>query len=387
MPQGLSKRIKSLQFAFLSPDEIRRMSGAKIITADTYDDDGYPIEMGLMDLHLGVIEPNLRCRTCGGRVERVPRTLRDHRARDAGDPRRVREGDQAPAPVDVPRLRADAPRRAQPARRGRCRFGRPLPPAPRDPRIEGGARLPLLPRDPAPDRPRQADDVPRGLAQDHAEGGPRPPRADPGRGRPGPRPQPPVRPPGVDGPDRPARAAGPGPPVDHPRERRAQRGRSDAQARRRAADQPTAPREPRHGRSPARRRGPLGAPAVPRHDLLRQPDERHPARSAPLGPPAQDPRPAAQGKGRPVPLEPLGKAGQLLGAHGDQPRSVPFDQRGRRPGRGRAGPHRPARGDPAQPGGRQGARATRARAAGRRRRGSTAAASTTSSARTASGSR
>jgi DNA-directed RNA polymerase subunit A' len=70
--QGLSKRIKGLQFAFLSPDEIRRMSGVKIITADTYDDDGYPIEMGLMDLHLGVIEPNLRCRTCGGRVNECP---------------------------------------------------------------------------------------------------------------------------------------------------------------------------------------------------------------------------------------------------------------------------------------------------------------------------
>src|SRR5271170_6720525 len=72
MPQGLSKKIKSLQFAFLSPDEIRRMSAVKIITADTYDDDGYPIEMGLMDLHLGVIEPNLRCRTCGGRVNECP---------------------------------------------------------------------------------------------------------------------------------------------------------------------------------------------------------------------------------------------------------------------------------------------------------------------------
>lgn len=72
MPQGLSKKIRGLQFAFLSPDEIRRMSAVKIITADTYDDDGYPIEMGLMDLHLGVIEPNLRCRTCGGRVNECP---------------------------------------------------------------------------------------------------------------------------------------------------------------------------------------------------------------------------------------------------------------------------------------------------------------------------
>jgi len=72
MQQGLSKRIKSLQFAFLSPEEARRMSAVKIITADTYDDDGYPIDMGLMDLHLGVIEPNLRCRTCGGRVNDCP---------------------------------------------------------------------------------------------------------------------------------------------------------------------------------------------------------------------------------------------------------------------------------------------------------------------------
>jgi DNA-directed RNA polymerase subunit A' len=72
MATGLSKKIKALQFAFLSPDEVRRMSAVKIITADTYDDDGYPIEMGLMDLHLGVIEPNLRCRTCGGRVSECP---------------------------------------------------------------------------------------------------------------------------------------------------------------------------------------------------------------------------------------------------------------------------------------------------------------------------
>ena len=72
MAQGLTKRIKGLQFAFLSPDEIRRMNAVKVITADTYDDDGYPIEMGLMDLHLGVIEPNLRCRTCGGRVNECP---------------------------------------------------------------------------------------------------------------------------------------------------------------------------------------------------------------------------------------------------------------------------------------------------------------------------
>ncbi|TLZ56119.1 MAG: DNA-directed RNA polymerase subunit A' [Methanobacteriota archaeon] len=70
--RGVTKRIKAIRFALLSPDEIRRMSATKIITADTYDDDGFPIDMGLMDSHLGVIEPGLRCKTCGGKVDDCP---------------------------------------------------------------------------------------------------------------------------------------------------------------------------------------------------------------------------------------------------------------------------------------------------------------------------
>ncbi|MFQ6106522.1 MAG: DNA-directed RNA polymerase subunit A' [Thermoplasmata archaeon] len=70
--RGVSKRIKSIKFALLSPDEIRKMSATKVITADTYDDDGFPIDMGLMDSHLGVIEPGLRCKTCGGKVDDCP---------------------------------------------------------------------------------------------------------------------------------------------------------------------------------------------------------------------------------------------------------------------------------------------------------------------------
>ncbi len=70
--QGVYKKIKEIQFALLSPDEIRRMSAVKVITADTYDDDGFPLEMGLMDTHMGVIEPGLRCKTCGGRVDTCP---------------------------------------------------------------------------------------------------------------------------------------------------------------------------------------------------------------------------------------------------------------------------------------------------------------------------
>ena len=72
MTGGISKRIYKIQFALLSPEEIRKMSQVKVITADTYDDDGYPIERGLMDLHMGVIEPGLKCATCGGKVDECP---------------------------------------------------------------------------------------------------------------------------------------------------------------------------------------------------------------------------------------------------------------------------------------------------------------------------
>jgi len=64
----ITKKIGSISFSLLSPNEIRKMSATKVITADTYDDDGFPIAMGLMDPRLGVIEPGLRCKTCGLRV-------------------------------------------------------------------------------------------------------------------------------------------------------------------------------------------------------------------------------------------------------------------------------------------------------------------------------
>jgi DNA-directed RNA polymerase subunit A' len=49
----------------MDPEEYREMSATKVITADTYDDDGFPIDMGLMDPRLGVIDPGLECKTCG----------------------------------------------------------------------------------------------------------------------------------------------------------------------------------------------------------------------------------------------------------------------------------------------------------------------------------
>ena len=38
-----TKMIEKIKFGLLSPDEIRKMSAARIITADTYDEDGLPM--------------------------------------------------------------------------------------------------------------------------------------------------------------------------------------------------------------------------------------------------------------------------------------------------------------------------------------------------------
>jgi len=59
------KQIEKIRFGLMSPEIIRKLSVAKIMTADTYDDEGYPIESGLMNPRLGVIDPGLKCKTCG----------------------------------------------------------------------------------------------------------------------------------------------------------------------------------------------------------------------------------------------------------------------------------------------------------------------------------
>lgn len=69
---SIPKRVGAIKFGLLSPKEVRKMSVTAIITADTYDDDGYPIDMGLMDLRLGVIDPGLKCKTCGSRAGECP---------------------------------------------------------------------------------------------------------------------------------------------------------------------------------------------------------------------------------------------------------------------------------------------------------------------------
>ncbi len=65
----IRKQVKSLSFSLLSPELIKKISAAKIVTPELYDVDGYPVDGGLMDLRLGAIDPGVRCRTCGGRLK------------------------------------------------------------------------------------------------------------------------------------------------------------------------------------------------------------------------------------------------------------------------------------------------------------------------------
>jgi len=63
------KSISEIRFNLLSPEDIKKISVAKIVTPELYNIDGYPVDGGLMDLRLGAIDPGVRCRTCGGRLK------------------------------------------------------------------------------------------------------------------------------------------------------------------------------------------------------------------------------------------------------------------------------------------------------------------------------
>lgn len=54
-----------MKYSVFSPKEILKQSIVKVITPEIYDKYGFPVEGGLMDIRMGVIEPGLRCKTCG----------------------------------------------------------------------------------------------------------------------------------------------------------------------------------------------------------------------------------------------------------------------------------------------------------------------------------
>ena len=63
------KKVGSVSFALLNPKTIKKMASAKIVTPELYDKEGYPVDGGLLDVRLGVIDPGLRCKTCGSRLK------------------------------------------------------------------------------------------------------------------------------------------------------------------------------------------------------------------------------------------------------------------------------------------------------------------------------
>ncbi len=65
-------KVDSIKFEIMSPYMIKKMAAVKIEKPELYDPDGYPIDGGLMDLRLGVIDPGLRCKTCGGKMGTCP---------------------------------------------------------------------------------------------------------------------------------------------------------------------------------------------------------------------------------------------------------------------------------------------------------------------------
>lgn len=66
------KKVDKIEFGFMSPKAIKEMASAKIVTPELYDKEGYPVDGGLMDIRLGVIDPGLKCKTCGGKLKECP---------------------------------------------------------------------------------------------------------------------------------------------------------------------------------------------------------------------------------------------------------------------------------------------------------------------------
>src|SRR6266496_5034965 len=66
------KVLGGIKFSVWSPVEVRKFSVAEITAPETYDEDGMPVQGGLMDNRLGTLEPGQKCATCGNTSARCP---------------------------------------------------------------------------------------------------------------------------------------------------------------------------------------------------------------------------------------------------------------------------------------------------------------------------
>ncbi|HKX80782.1 MAG TPA: DNA-directed RNA polymerase subunit A' [Nitrososphaera sp.] len=67
-----AKILGGIKFSVWSPTEVRKFSVAEVTAPETYDEDGMPVQGGLMDNRLGTLEPGQKCATCGNTSAKCP---------------------------------------------------------------------------------------------------------------------------------------------------------------------------------------------------------------------------------------------------------------------------------------------------------------------------
>ncbi|MFT4343648.1 MAG: DNA-directed RNA polymerase subunit A' [Candidatus Woesearchaeota archaeon] len=66
------KEVNEIVFGVMSPQMIKKMATVKIVTPELYDREGYPVDGGLMDVRMGVIDPGLKCPVDGKKLKDCP---------------------------------------------------------------------------------------------------------------------------------------------------------------------------------------------------------------------------------------------------------------------------------------------------------------------------
>ncbi|MCI0560498.1 MAG: DNA-directed RNA polymerase subunit A' [Nitrososphaera sp.] len=72
MLEESAKILGGIKFSVWSPTEVRKFSVAEVTAPETYDEDGMPVQGGLMDNRLGTLEPGQKCATCGNTSAKCP---------------------------------------------------------------------------------------------------------------------------------------------------------------------------------------------------------------------------------------------------------------------------------------------------------------------------
>ncbi|MEO2154892.1 MAG: DNA-directed RNA polymerase subunit A' [Nanoarchaeota archaeon] len=67
-----SKKLANIHYSILSPKKVRELAVVKVVSPDLYDQDGFPVEGGIFDPRMGVIDPGLTCKTCGKNYKDCP---------------------------------------------------------------------------------------------------------------------------------------------------------------------------------------------------------------------------------------------------------------------------------------------------------------------------